>query len=166
MVGDAIEAVRRPLTRLLRLGASRRVHARQVAAAGVSISAPGALLLATLVEAGPLSLGELAERADMDAGATSRQMKELETEGLIARGGRDGDARVRVFEVSPEGRRLRSRIAGVQDRHMAEVLDGWSTADQARFAVLLDRFVEDLRLVEYHSDDDRGVVEPLSPARP
>jgi DNA-binding MarR family transcriptional regulator len=148
------EAVRRPLVQLFRLGASRKVHARQAAAACAPVSAPGSALLAALVEDGPLSLGELAQEVDMDPGATSRQVKALEAEGLVERGGREGDARVQVLAATAAGRRLRRRLADVQDRHMADVLDGWSAADRELFARLLQRFVDDLRSVEYRPGPD------------
>jgi DNA-binding MarR family transcriptional regulator len=152
---DGLEAIRGPLGRLFRLGASRKVHARQVAVAGVEISPPGAALLARIVEDGPIALGDLSAAADMDPGAVSRQVKALEGSGLVERGGREGDARVRVLRATPAGRRVRRRIADVQDRHMADVLEGWSAADRATFAHLLDRFVEDLRSVQYRASDQR-----------
>ena len=126
-MGDpGFDAIRAPLGRLFRLGASRKVHARQVAAAGVEITQPGASLLARIVEDGPVVLGDLSAAADMDPGAVSRQVKALEADGLVEREGREGDARIRVLRATPAGRRVRRRIAEVQDRHMADVLAGWS----------------------------------------
>lgn len=158
-MGDGFDAIRGPLGQLFRLGASRKVHARQVAAAGVEITQPGAALLARIVEDGPITLGDLSAAADMDPGSVSRQVKALEADGLVERQGQEGDARIRVLRPTPAGRRVRQRIAEVQDRHMADVLAGWSDADRATFARLLDRFVEDLRSVQYrpsdHSNDHR-----------
>ena len=55
-MGDpGFDAIRAPLGQLFRLGASRKVHARQVRAAGVEITQPGATLLARIVEDGPPS---------------------------------------------------------------------------------------------------------------
>lgn len=155
MTVAGIEDVRRPLAQLLRLGASRKVHARQAVVAGAPVTAPGATLLAILVERGPLRLSDLAREADMDPGATSRQIKALEADGLVERGGRDGDARVQVLEVTAAGRDARGRIAEVQDRHMADVLEGWSAEERAQFAQLLARFVNDLRAVEYRPAIER-----------
>ena len=125
------------------------MHARQAVVAGTPVTAPGAALLAILVEQGPLSLTDLARETDMDPGAASRQVKALEAAGLVDRGGRDGDARVQVLGVTPSGREVRRRMAEVQDRHMADVLEGWNAADRTQFAQLLARFVDDLRSVEY-----------------
>ena len=149
MGDEGFDAIRGPLGRLFRLGASRKVHAHQVAAAGVEITQPGAALLARIVDDGPVVLGDLSAAADMDPGAVSRQVKLLEAEGLVERHGRDDDARIRVLQATAAGRRVRGRIASVQDRHMADVLAGWSDADRATFARLLDRFVADLRSVQY-----------------
>lgn len=159
MTINGIDDVRRPLAQLLRLGASRKVHARQAAAAGALVTAPGAALLAILVEQGPLSLSDLARETDMDPGAASRQVKTLEAAGLVDRGGRDGDARVQVLEVTTAGRYVRRRIAEVQDRHMADVLEGWSAEERTQFAELLARFVDDLRAVEYRPAHERTGFE-------
>jgi len=150
--GD-LDGISRSLGRFLRLGASRKVHARQAAAAGVVVSQPGFALLARIVEDGPLPLGELSARTDMDPGATSRQVRVLEDEGLVERRGRDGDARVSEIQATPAGRAVRRRIKDVQDRHMEDVLAGWSEADRRTFATLLDRFVEDLRRVQYRTPE-------------
>jgi len=154
-VGDReFEAISGPLARLFRLGASRKVQSGQAAAAGVDVSPPGLVLLHRLVDEGPLSLSDLSARADMDLGATSRQVKGLEADGLVERRSRAGDGRVTELLATAAGRRVRARIADVQDRHMADVLAGWSAADQAQFAHLLDRFVEDLRSVQYRPSPD------------
>jgi DNA-binding MarR family transcriptional regulator len=154
-MGDGdFEAISAPLGRLFRLGASRKVQARQAAVAGVEISPPGLVLLHRLVADGPLSLGDLSTLADMDPGAASRQVKALEADGLVERRARAGDGRVTELAATPAGRRVRARIADVQDRHMADVLDGWSAADRAQFAHLLDRFVDDLRSVHFRPGPD------------
>lgn len=153
-MGDTgFDAIRGPLGQLFRLGASRKVHARQIAAAGVEITQPGATLLARIVEDGPVVLGDLSTAVDMDPGAVSRQVKALEADGLVEREGREDDARIRVLRATTAGRQVRHRFAEVQDRHMADVLAGWSDADRTTFAHLLDRFVEDLRSVQYRSND-------------
>jgi DNA-binding MarR family transcriptional regulator len=154
MADRGFEAISAPLGRLFRLGASRRVQAGQAAAAGVDVSPPGLVLLHRLVEEGPLSLSDLSARADMDPGATSRQVKVLEADGLVQRRSRAGDGRVTELLATTAGRRVRARLAEVQDRHMADVLAGWSEDDQQQFAHLLDRFVEDLRSVQYRPGPD------------
>jgi DNA-binding MarR family transcriptional regulator len=148
------DAIERALEQLLRLNASRKVHARQVAAAGVRISAPGLALLRRIQEEGPLSLGELARRTEMDPAATGRQIRALEDEGFVQRAPSAEDGRVTVVRVTPAGREARRRIGEVVGSHMEGVLATWSDSDRSDLARLLTRLVDDLRSAQY-----RGVVE-------
>jgi len=160
MAADHLDAVERALEMLFRLNASRKVHARQAAAAGVVISQPGFVLLRRIQEEGPSSLGELAKVTDMDPAATGRQIRQLEAEGLVTRGSSAGDGRVTVVRVTPKGRAIRRRIAEVRDRHMEDVLDTWSATDRASLARLLGRLVDDLRSVHYRTVADTDTTSP------
>jgi DNA-binding MarR family transcriptional regulator len=153
MTGDHLDAAERALEMLFRLNASRKVHARQAAAAGVVISQPGFVLLRRIQEEGPLSLGELARRTDMDPAATGRQIRQLEQDGLVTRGPSAADGRVTVVRVTARGRAVRGRISAVRDQHMEDVLDAWSATDRATLARLLERLVADLRSVHYRTVD-------------
>ena len=143
------DAIERALEQLLRLNASRKVHARQVAAAGVRISAPGLALLRRIQEEGPLSLGELARRTEMDPAATGRQIRALEDEGFVHRDPSAEDGRVTVVRVTPAGREARRRIGEVVGSHMEGVLATWSGGDRSELARLLTRLVDDLRSAQY-----------------
>ena len=145
------DAIERALEQLLRLNASRKVHARQVAAAGVRISAPGLALLRRIQEEGPLPLGELARRTEMDPAATGRQIRALEDEGFVRRGPSADDGRVTVVRVTPAGREARRRIGEVVGSHMEGVLATWSGTDRGELARLLTRLVDDLRSAQYRA---------------
>jgi DNA-binding MarR family transcriptional regulator len=149
-VGD-IDVLQRSLEQFLRLNASRRVHAKQAAAAGVVISQPGYLLLRRIHEDGPLSLGDLARMTDMDPAAAGRQVRQLEDDGLVTRSASEGDGRVSLVSVSVRGAAARRRIACVLEAHLCDVLEQWSPRDRHQFALLLDRFVEDSRATPYRS---------------
>jgi DNA-binding MarR family transcriptional regulator len=146
-----LDAVGRALESLFRLNASRKVHALRAAAAGVTISAPGFVLLRRIQEDGPLALGELARLTDMDPAAAGRQIRQLEDDGLVARVPSPGDGRVTNVSVTPGGSKARQRISEVLDRHMDDVLGAWSPADLADLARLLGRLADDLRSVHYRT---------------
>jgi DNA-binding MarR family transcriptional regulator len=150
-----VEVIQESLATLLRLSSSRKVHAVQAAAAGVVISQPGYALLRHLQEQGPLPLGELARLADMDPAAASRQVRQLEDDGLVVRGGTPGDGRVTVVSLTVRGRSVERRMAAVRANHMADVLDHWSTADLTVLGTLLDRFVADLRAARYRPVEEK-----------
>jgi DNA-binding MarR family transcriptional regulator len=148
--GD-LDLLQRSLEQFLRLNASRRVHAKQAAAAGVVISQPGYLLLRRIQEDGPVSLGDLARMTEMDPAAAGRQVRQLEDEGLVTRSASQGDGRVSLVNVTGKGAAARRRIASVLEAHLCDVLDQWSLRDRHQFALLLDRFVEDSRSTPYRS---------------
>jgi DNA-binding MarR family transcriptional regulator len=149
--GGDDDAIERALEQLLRLNASRKVHARQVAAAGIRISPPGLTLLRRIQEEGPLSLGELARRTEMDPAATGRQIRQLEDEGFVRRGPSADDGRVTEVRVTPAGREARRRIVEVLGSHMEDVIATWSAEDRALLAELLTRLVDDLRSAHYRA---------------
>jgi DNA-binding MarR family transcriptional regulator len=148
--GD-IDLLQRSLEQFLRLNSSRRVHAKQAAAAGVAISQPGYLLLRRIQEDGPLSLGDLARMTEMDPAAAGRQVRQLEDEGLVTRSAREDDGRVSLVRATAKGAAVRRRIAAVLEAHLCDVLEQWSLRDRHQFALLLDRFVEDSRATPYRS---------------
>ncbi len=148
---DPFDEIERAIERLLRLSASRKVHARQAAAAGVVVSQPGYVLLRRIQEDGPIALGELARLTEMDPAATGRQIRQLEEAGLVVKGPSSDDGRVTVVRVTPAGREVRRRMAIVGGRHMEDVLAAWSPADKAELARLLPLLVEDLRAQRYRT---------------
>jgi DNA-binding MarR family transcriptional regulator len=159
--GDELDVIGRALEALFRLNASRKVHSLRSAAADVKISAPGFVLLRRVQEDGPLSLGELARRTDMDPAAAGRQIRQLERDGLVSRVTSPGDGRVTTVSVTPAGAEARRRINEVLGRHMEEVMDAWSPEDRADLARLLGRLARDLRSVHYRTLADEPVTEVL-----
>jgi DNA-binding MarR family transcriptional regulator len=150
MAVDAdFEAVQRSIETLLRLNASRKVHADQAAAARADLSQPGFSLLGRVAEAGPLSLGDLARATHMDPALASRQVRLLEEQGFVRRVAHDGDRRITLVDITPRGRDARRRMDEVRTRHMWDALAAWSPADREQLGALLDRFVDDLRAVRY-----------------
>ena len=155
---DSFSEISRALERLFRLNSSRKVHSRQATAAGTPVSQPGFVLLRRIQEEGPLALGELARRTEMDPAACGRQIRMLEAEGLVVTRSGALDKRRIDVQITAAGADVRRKLAAVQDRHMDEVLDAWSEEDQLTFAKLLGRFVADLRAVQYRSVDEESEV--------
>jgi DNA-binding MarR family transcriptional regulator len=146
------EKIERALERLFRLNASRKVHQRQAAAAGVVISQPGFQLLRRIRENDGIQIGELARLTEMDPAATGRQIAQLEADGLVIREKYSGDGRAVLVRVTAAGADGGRRLSIVAERHISDVLSGWSDSDRRRLAALLPRFVDGLRHVAYRSD--------------
>jgi DNA-binding MarR family transcriptional regulator len=148
-----VDDVSRAIDQLLRLNASRKVHARLSAASGVLVSQPGYVLLRRIHEDGPISLGELARVTHMDPAAAGRQVRQLEEDGLVERRAAKGDGRVTEVTVTARGRDVRRRLTAVLGRHLDDALADWSAADVSTLADLLTRLVDDLRAVHYRPVD-------------
>jgi DNA-binding MarR family transcriptional regulator len=149
-------AIERSLEHLFRLNASRKVHQRRAAAAGVVISQPGFQLLRRIQEEDGIQIGELARLTEMDPAATGRQIGQLEADGLVTRNKDSDDGRAVLVRVTPAGAEVRRRLSLVAERHMSDVLSGWSDTDQMRLADLLPRLVDGLRQVAYRSEPSEG----------
>ena len=145
-------AIERSLEQLFRLNASRKVHQRRAAAAGVVISQPGFQLLRRIQEEDGIQIGELARLTEMDPAATGRQIGQLEADGLVTRNKDSDDGRAVLVRVTPAGAEVRRRLSLVAERHMSDVLSDWSDTDQRRLADLLPRLVDGLRQVSYRSE--------------
>ncbi len=145
--------IERALEQLFRLNASRKVHSRRAAAAGVAISQPGYQLLRRIQEEDGLQVGELARLTEMDPAAAGRQISLLERDGLVTRGKASGDGRAVVVKVTHKGAEVRQSLITVAERHMSDVLSGWSVSDRRELAALLPRLVEGLRSVHYREDE-------------
>jgi DNA-binding MarR family transcriptional regulator len=144
--------IERALEQLFRLNASRKVHGRRAAAAGVVISQPGFQLLRRIQEEEGLQIGELARMTGMDPAATGRQVAQLEEDGLVTRARVSEDGRAVVVRVTPRGAEVRRSLSLVTERHMADILSGWSESDRKRLSELLPRLVEGMRNVAYRAD--------------
>ena len=150
--------IERALEQLFRLNASRKVHQRRAAAAGVVISQPGFQLLRRIQEEDGIQIGELARLTEMDPAATGRQIGQLEADGLVTRNKDSDDGRAVLVRVTPAGAEVRRRLSLVAERHMSDVLSGWSDTDQKSLADLLPRLVDGLRHVAYRSEPSEGDV--------
>jgi DNA-binding MarR family transcriptional regulator len=149
---DDLGPIERALEQLFRLNASRKVLNRRAAAAGVVISQPGFQLLRRIQEDEGVQIGELARLTDMDPAATGRQVAQLEEDGLVTREKASDDRRAVIVRVTPRGAEVRRSLGVVSERHMSDVLSGWSADDRMRLAQLLPRLVEGLRTVAYRPD--------------
>jgi DNA-binding MarR family transcriptional regulator len=149
---DELVPIERAVQQLFRLNASRKVHNRQAAAAGIVISQPGFQLLRRMREDEGLQIGELARLTDMDPAAAGRQVAQLVADGLVTREKASDDGRAVVVQITPRGAEVRRSLSVVGERHMSDVLSGWSAADRRRLARLLPRLVEGLRTVSYRPD--------------
>jgi len=152
-VADAEHA----LERLFRLTMNRKVHTKQSAAVGADVTRAGYAVLRYVDEAGAPSLGEIARECSMDPAAAGRQVNALADDGFVERYATTDDGRVTVVRLTRAGRDVYRRIVDIRLAYMGDVLADWSAADRATLARLVDRLVDDLKVVRFRPRATRAV---------
>ena len=150
--GDDLRRIERSLQTLVRLNASRRIHAQRSAAAGIFISQPGYALLSRIDERGPVRLSDLGKLVHMDPATVGRQVRQLEQDGLVASKNDPNDARVTLARITPKGRDVHQRMLKVTQEHISDVMDGWEPGDRVQLARLLARLMDDMMSTRYRQN--------------
>lgn len=106
---------------------------------------PAALMTLALVEAhGPARVGELADRARVDASVVSRQLHQLEEAGQVRRAADPLDGRAHLVSLTSEGRAVlqegRTRLEAVAVERLAR----WDADELVDIAERLHRLMDDL----------------------
>ena len=138
--GQATEEIASALVLVARAMTQVRVHETLCRQAGVEVDRLGAAVLFKLVaDGGDVRVTELAERLAIDAPAVTRKVQQLERGGLVRRQSDPTDARASRIDVTGAGRRTIDRLQHAQAQWMGELLTGWSAADRAELARLLQQ---------------------------
>lgn len=132
---------------------SPRQRERLQRALGVSLSETNLGVLRLVERIGPVAVGDVARRLEVDLSNASRQLRALEDQGLVTRTVDPSDRRVARVAITLPGRRVLERARAIALDDYAVALDGWSARDRGRLADLLDRFRLALLAIE---PDDPG----------
>jgi DNA-binding MarR family transcriptional regulator len=106
--------------------AIRRLRARlrqESPPALAELTMPQALILARIVEEGPISNAELAAGEHMRPQSTHEMVLFLEDRGLVARRSDPTDRRKLLIEVTSDGRRIVSELIGIRHEWLAAAIE-------------------------------------------
>jgi DNA-binding MarR family transcriptional regulator len=101
--------------------------------------------LAAIGNFAPLSVNQLAARANLDKAQASRAAQALVERGLVLKEASEADARGVVLQPTAAGRRLWARVMQLIARRNQEIFGCLSAAEQQQLARLLDRVLADAR---------------------
>lgn len=93
----------------------------------------------------PLSVIDLAARANLDKGQASRAAQSLVFQGLVRKQASTIDGRGVVLTLTAKGERLWQRVMDLVERRNAEITACLSAAERAQLDRLLDRLVAHAR---------------------
>jgi DNA-binding MarR family transcriptional regulator len=140
-----LQRVEAALGRLGRIANSPKSDALRCERANVEpISAVGQRILRHVVERGPARISEIARATRTGDAAVSRQVTQLESQGLLRRESDARDGRAAVVYVSNEGRRISERLRAAADAIFQEHLSGWSSNELETLGELMEQLAEDL----------------------
>jgi DNA-binding MarR family transcriptional regulator len=143
-LGQLDHDLERALEGLFRLGANRRFDARQAAEVGAVVTRAGYAVLRSLHDGGTLSLRAVAGASAMDSPTASRQVAQLEQEGLVERRPAEGDARAVELSLTSKGRKVYDKVVQYRLRVLTRALADWPARDRAELQRLAARLAADL----------------------
>jgi DNA-binding MarR family transcriptional regulator len=101
------------------------------------------VVLAPLMESGPLRSSALAETVHLDPSRVSRLISHVIELGLVARHRDPDDGRAAILKITSEGERLFHKLQRQRDEFLAGVVADWSERDRRTLAALLKRLALD-----------------------
>ena len=137
MTDLAHTTIEQQLTVLLRRGT--RIHlATQHGNITLERSAYG--IMCKLADEGPQRLGALAVAFGLDPSTITRQVQDLERNGLVAREDHPLDGRVSVLRMTASGRQVLRKSRRHRRARLQKALSEWSAADLTDLGRLLKEF--------------------------
>jgi DNA-binding MarR family transcriptional regulator len=138
----AIDQLYKALTHLMRrraeLGAS--LHPE--------LSLVGYTLLAEIEAAPGTRATDLAALFGLEKSTVSRQLNDLEMAGMLRRGVEETSRRGYTLVVTDAGKAALERETAIVREHLSEALTQWRVREIAALADMVNRFMEDLGVVE------------------
>ncbi|MEU8298217.1 MarR family transcriptional regulator [Micromonospora sp. NPDC048909] len=135
---EILRAVEHELTALLRRGRAVSWEVAREVHPNLEPNAYGLLLWLRRCES--VRLTDLASRLGIGKGTLSRQIRGLETLGLVHRDPDPSDRRAAQLSLTAEGQRRFDAARAARMRHIRDTLESWPAQDVAEFARLLGRF--------------------------
>ncbi|MGI8577916.1 MAG: MarR family winged helix-turn-helix transcriptional regulator [Nocardioidaceae bacterium] len=99
-----------------------------------------------------MRLSDLAAKVELDASTVSRQIKQLETLGVVERAPDPADGRASLVKLSDAGRTQMLDAFRRRFDRIKAVLAPWSERDRAQLQQLLIRLASDLRDANDHDE--------------
>ncbi len=124
---------------LFRLGrALRKITYPHCSKEAATIDGAGFWQLAVLREHGPLRPSDLANSLSLDISTVSRQLKQLESNGLVTRKVHEQDARAYLIMISEAGDRVLDEIIRLRQQTISKVVKEWPQPDVKALMRLVD----------------------------
>ncbi|WP_416072247.1 MarR family winged helix-turn-helix transcriptional regulator, partial [Streptomyces sp. ME18-1-4] len=136
-------AIEWALTRITYLAGRARQHERLMSLVGLPLDWAAVAILRHLSSDEQLRPGKLAVRLSVEASHVTRQLRQLEKSGFVARIPAPEDRWAQLIHLTEAGRIAVNRIRDAGLQGMQAALSDWTPADLHQLATLFDRMVDD-----------------------
>lgn len=117
----------------------------EMAVLGMDLKFNQFLILKRLARLGPMSATELARAVELDAGAMTRQLDQLEKKGFLRRCPHEQDRRALRIELTEAGAGVWGRLSDCNDRVLAAAQRSLSDLEKKQLHEYLARVLHALR---------------------
>jgi DNA-binding MarR family transcriptional regulator len=117
----------------------------EIASKGLDLRFTQFLILKRLSVLGPMSATELARSVELDGGAMTRQLDQLEGRGLLRRCPHEQDRRALRIELTDAGNELWKELTGCNERVLQAAQRSLSETESERLHDYLERVLRALR---------------------
>jgi DNA-binding MarR family transcriptional regulator len=118
----------------------KRVIGERARAVHEDLQPASYLMLAWIVEEGPIRASSMVETFNIDKGAVSRQLHHLADLGLVERTPDPADGRASLVVASEDARRRLADVAAHRRKWLDEQLGDWTTDELEAFATTLGKY--------------------------
>jgi len=122
-----------------------RAMEAELAALGIDLRFTQFLILKRLARLGPMSASELARSVELDGGAMTRQLDQLEGKGYLRRCPHEQDRRALRIELTDQGNALWQRLTDCNERVLAAAQRSLDETERERLHEYLTRVLHALR---------------------
>lgn len=122
-----------------------RAMEAELAATGVDLRFTQFLILKRLARLGPMSAGELARAVELDGGAMTRQLDQLERKGYLRRCPHEQDRRTLRIELTAAGDAVWQQLTDCNERVLTAAQRSLDASEQAQLHDYLGRVLRALR---------------------
>ena len=122
-----------------------RAMEAELAARQIDLRFTQFLILKRLARLGPMSASELARSVELDGGAMTRQLDQLEAKGLLRRTPHEQDRRALRIELTEVGNALWQQLTDCNDRVLEAAQRALSTTERVQLHDYLERVLHSLR---------------------
>jgi DNA-binding MarR family transcriptional regulator len=117
----------------------------EITAKGLDLRFTQFLILKRLAVLGPMTATELARAVELDGGAMTRQLDQLEGRGFLRRHPHEQDRRALRIELTPEGNELWQQLTGCNERVLQAAQRSLSETESQQLHDYLERVLHALR---------------------